>query len=278
MRTTALALVLLATLSACTMDASTVTDDTGDPGDGKADGANDGIASITFTADFTQDVSGTIEPGSPLRVLFDADRLPGCRGDLYGRPAWTITASWFVDGGEPTDLALVDDGEGMLEGTIESVPAGADLAFYFQVTNRWGCQEFDSAYGQNYHFAIGEAGEPPSQQTLISFEADGTVRVTGPVVAGATVRVHYEPSRVEECRGTTSGYPAWGVYGYAAVDGGEAESFEVTRVEGYDRVPVDAEIVIQPGQMLELWFQFSNRWGCVAYDSNGGQNWQFPID
>jgi hypothetical protein len=276
MKNTAFAGLVLVALSACAMEAGTGTGDPGDPIDGKADGANDGIATVTFSEGFAQELSGTIVPGSPLRVLFDSDRLPGCRGDFNGGPAWTITASWLVDDGQPTDMALVEYEDDLFEATIEAVPAGDDIAFYFQVTNRWGCQEFDSDYGNNYHFPID--GTVPAGQTLISFGADGAVQVSGPVVAGATVLVRYEPSRVEECRGTTYGNPAWNVIGYAAADGGEAETFEVTRVEGYDRVPVDAEVLVPHGDTLELWFQFSNRWGCVAYDSNDGQNYEFAIE
>jgi hypothetical protein len=258
MRNTTFSGLVVALLTACAMDATTGAGGGDDSIGGKADDASEGTATIVFSEGYGEELTGTIEAGAPLRVVYDADRLPGCRGEMYGNPAWAVTASWFVDDGSPVDVLLSANTDGLFEAIIDVVPAGADLALYFQVTNRWGCQEFDSDYGANYHFPIG--GSVPTEQTLISFDADGTVSASGPVVAGATVRIHYEPSRVEECRGTTYGNPAWGVYGFAAVDGGEAQSFEVTRVEGSDRVPEDAEVFVRSGRELAIWFQFSNRW------------------
>lgn len=254
----------------------------GDPGGGapgKADDDTAGGATLTFAEDYVESVSGTVSAGQAVRVRYDADRLPDCRGDLPGgTPAWTITGHATVDGGEETLVALApgrSDDATALDGLLDALPVGSDLSMYFTVSNRWGCIAYDSDFGANYHFAI--AGASPSHEVELEFTADDAV-LWGPIHAGDELRVRYDLDRLPVCRGTTRGYPAWGISGYWSVDGGAEHAFDVSRVEGDDRVAEEAILTVPAGSELAFWFAVTNRWGCHAWDSNYGSNWTFPIE
>ena len=121
--------------------------------------------------------------------------------------------------------------------TVE-LSQGGDVALWFQVTNRWGCSEFDSDYGQNFHFAV--EGAVPTSDAAIEFGKSGDPKVSGHLVAGGKVRVRYAQDRLTTCVRTQMGHPAWGVTGYAKIGGGDAAHFDTGRAEGSDRVSVDA--------------------------------------
>lgn len=104
-------------------------------------------------------LSGTLTAGRELRLSYDADRIAACKGTLNdGRPAWSITGYASVNGGEPTSFHLA--GFNSNGGTTDPVTAVVPLAeegelqLWFQITNRWGCQAWDSAYGRNFRFQI----------------------------------------------------------------------------------------------------------------------------
>jgi len=271
---------LVALLGACAEDAdpgggSTV------PDRGKADDpfATGEGASITFGADYTDSVSGVVRSGHAVLVHYDATRLPDCRGDLPGGvPGWTISAHASVDGGAETDVALAptaDGADAALEGVVPAIEPGRDLSLYFTVTNRWGCIAYDSDYGANYHFGI---ASEPVDAPLVHFTADHDVTQSGPIHAGDRLRVLYDLERLSDCRGTNAGYPGWSISGHWMADDGDEHFFEVSQVEGSDRVPVEAVIPVPNTRELAFWFDVTNRWGCHAWDSSYGANYTFPIE
>jgi hypothetical protein len=244
---------------------------------GKADewSTTDPTATVVFADDWSDAIHGTIRAGYPLAIRYDADRLPDCRGEMGGFPQWAITAHASVDGEPLTEIRLepADDAEGTLEGTIATIPQGDDLALYFSITSTYGCHEYDSDYGNDYHFEITGGSEDGA---TIEFVV-GDVVVEGTIEAGSTVTVLYDPARVTECVGTSGGTPAWSVTGYASVDGGRAITFDPTRPSGSERVTQPAEIEIPAGSELAIWFEINNRWGCHTWDSADGENFRFPI-
>ena len=249
----------------------------GDGLGGKVDEwAPEGGATIVFGDDWSETVTGTLRGGGPLRIRYDADRLPDCRGEMGGRPQWGISAYASVDGADASFVMLAPSADGLLEGTLEELPAGDDLAMWFTVTNRWGCHAYDSNFGDDYHFEIGSA--PAGGAATVTFADDWSMVASGPIHAGDVLTVSYDLDRLSTCRGTMYGNPAWNIAGYYAVDGGEAESFEVTRVVGDDRVSVPAEIEVPAGREIAFWFEITNRWGCHEFDSNFGANWTLPIE
>jgi hypothetical protein len=110
---------------------------------------------ITFRADWTQTVSGTLVAGRPLRVVYDPARLPQCRGTVQGNPAWAITGYFRLNDGAVQRFSPQLLGGSSPQTSPVSLPNTAGrLEMWFQVTNRWGCNAWDSAYGRNYGFLV----------------------------------------------------------------------------------------------------------------------------
>lgn len=113
---------------------------------------------------------------------------------------------------------------------------------------------------------------------MIRFDDDFTQSISGDLVAGGAVRIDYDLDRLTECRGSTGGSEVWGVTGYAQFDDGDPVTFGLSRLDGGRVVPVIASVDVPDGATtLATWFSVSNRWGCIAYDSNYGANYDFAI-
>ena len=242
--------------------------------------ANEG-ATVRFTADHAMKLSGTPKVGKPVRVEYALERLPQCRGNVGGGgPGWNITGFFSENGGPAKTFevsALSEDGRDRVAKPAVLTPTqGGDLAFWFQVSSRWGCMEYDSAFGQNYHLEV--LGAPPDASARIVFAADGGVSQTGALRAGGKVEIRYEQARLPECRRTERGNPVWAITGVASIDGGEARTFQTGRPEGSDRVELDAVLDLPRAGELALWFQVTSLGGCSAFDSKGGDNYRFRVE
>lgn len=131
--------------------------------------------------------------------------------------------------------------------------------------------------------ACSPADEPVSQtdyavsipSAAIDFDASFGETVSGPLVAGGQVSVRYDAARLAECEGTDMGNLAWGVTGYYQLDGGEVNTFEVLSPNRPSGGPVAIELE-KTGE-LSIWFEASNKWGCHAWDSNYGNNYNFYV-
>ena len=131
--------------------------------------ALDEAATLTFTGDWRATASTTLHAASAITLDYDVSRLSTCRGDQGGVRQWGITAFWSVDGDAPTSLDVSDG-----HATFTPMHAG-DLQLWFQITNRWGCVAYDSAYGANYHFAVqAPANAPGWMGNAASIVARGT--------------------------------------------------------------------------------------------------------
>lgn len=125
----------------------------------------------------------------------------------------------------------------------------------------------------------GGGGKADGSEPTITFAGDFTDSVDGTLLAGSPVRVSYDLDRLQTCRGASMGSEVWGVSGYAQFDGQDPVAFEVSRLDQGKVVPVDAELALPASAShVAMWFQISNTWGCSAYDSNEGANYQFDID
>lgn len=114
---------------------------------------------ITFSASYTETVEGKLRAGDPIEIKYDPARLPSCRGEQNGTPQWAITAFYRVNGGDVHTIAVA--------GLMAAAPAllapekAGTLEVWFQVTNVWGCNAYDSDFGQNYKFSIAApVGQP----------------------------------------------------------------------------------------------------------------------
>ncbi|MDQ3366957.1 MAG: DUF6209 family protein [Myxococcota bacterium] len=259
----------LVTLTGC---ADTPASQSG-PG-GKADGE---LTTLRFGDDWSERADGAVVAGSPVRVAYDVDRLTACRGSTNGSEVWGITGHASFDGGEPTTFAVTRLAGGRvvaLESELE-VPAQASaLELWFTNSNRWGCNAYDSNEGANYRFDI----EQRAGTAFASFEADFTEDLPAAVPAGDQLVLHYEPSRLAECAGSSGGMAQWSITASYQVDGGAVKTLLVTRAQGAELVASDPEITVPRGSSLALWFDATNRWGCHAYDSNFGGNYVIAID
>lgn len=117
---------------------------------------------LRFEADGSTKVVGTLRAGKTVSVVYDEARSPECRGSQGGQPQYSITGYAQLASGEPVSFAVA--GVNAKAGT-PSFPLpkgeGGDLAVWFQATNRWGCNSYDSNDGQNFHFDVQENAHRP---------------------------------------------------------------------------------------------------------------------
>ncbi|MBX3264039.1 MAG: hypothetical protein KIS78_22010 [Labilithrix sp.] len=238
-------------------------------------------ATLKLTADFTTTLVGRPKAGGGLRVEYALERLPQCRGNLGGgAPGWNVTGFYSENGGaaktfEVTELTA-DGKDRVAKPARLALAHGGDLALWFQVSNRWGCSEYDSQFGQNFHVDVG--GPPPDAGATIVFAADGRVDQQGELRAGGKLRVRYEQDRLPQCRRTQGGNPLWGITGFASIAGDPPQSFATGRPAGADREAIDAIVELPRSGELALWFEVTSVGGCHEVDSKGGQNYRFAVE
>jgi hypothetical protein len=270
-----LAVLLVLCAAACGAE----TTDTGTTNGSEADFTSD--ATLKLTSDFQAVLTGTPKVGGTLRIEYALERLPQCRGNLPGgAPAWNITGYYSENGGPPKTFEVTElspDGKDRVAKPARiTLTQGGDLALWFQVTNRWGCSEYDSRYGQNFHVDV--EGSLPEVTASILFAKDGAVDLQGRLVAGGKVKIRYEQERLPHCRRVQGGNPLWAITGFSSVAGAPPQSFATGRPSGADREPIDAILDLpSPGELV-LWFEVASVGGCHEVDSNGGQNYRFPIE
>jgi Family of unknown function (DUF6209) len=257
------ALVVLV-LGACAADPSSTIG-----GGGKADGSEPTIA---FRADYSQKVTGQLLAGSPVRIRYDLDRVTDCRSD-----AWGVSGYAQFDGaGEPVvfGVSRIANGDVVpVDAELELPASASHVQIWFEVNDKYGCHAYDSNEGANYQFDIDRHG----LGAVLAWDAGGFSQ-SGAVHAGDKVTVHYDPSRLSQCAGTTGGHAAWGVSGHYAVDGGATHDIAVTHAENDALVASDPTLTVPRGHDLALWFEATNVWGCHAYDSAYGDNYHVTIE
>src|SRR5262249_18122585 len=143
---------------------------------------------ITFHADWSVTQTGTLVAGAPAKLVYDVARLPNCRATYNGLPAWGIVASWNADGG------WGHSGNATSGTASFTVPAGRDLQMWFFASDEYGCTQYDSDYGRNYHFPIVATSIIHFRQRDYAIATDGTLR------AGDDLMIDYELARAPWCR------------------------------------------------------------------------------
>jgi Family of unknown function (DUF6209) len=231
----------------------------GDESDVKTD------ATLKLTSDFKTSFVGRAKAGGGLRVEYALDRLPQCRGNIGGGgPGWTITGFYSENSGaaktfEVSEVAA-DGKDRVAKPARIALTQGGDLALWFQVSSRWGCSEYDSQFGQNFHLDV--EGPAPEAGASLVFGKDGAVEQQGSLRAGGKVKVRYEQERLPQCRRTQAGNPLWAITGFASIAGGEAQSFATGRPDGAERESIDAIIELPRAGELSLWFEVTSVGGC----------------
>ena len=146
------------------------------------------------------------------------------------------------------------------------------------------------ASGADAHDAAAPCG-PGTCTPLLSFNAGWTQTWNAPFIAGGSLTIHYDWSRLPTCRASSSiGAPGWMITVYYTFDGLDAgttpQSVEVmTTVGGFgpdggtgQAVQVDPTIAL-PATATNIWMWAVNTDddGCIAYDSNLDANYELPI-
>jgi len=119
-----------------------------DPADGVATGASDGkadgaSASLTFAADFTQTLHGTLLAGTSVHVVYDLARLQTCRAESNNTEVWGVTGWAQFDSAAPVSFAVsrLDAGHVVPVAADLPLPASAGhVALWFQITNEWAAR------------------------------------------------------------------------------------------------------------------------------------------
>jgi hypothetical protein len=121
----------------------------------------DQAVTLNFASDFSDSESAPLVVGETVTIAYDASRLPQCRGTEGANPAWTISAFYQVNGG-PVSSVVVGGHlpDPSATPTFELTAAG-DLAIWFENNDVDGCNQYDSAYGKNYHFNVAASANAP---------------------------------------------------------------------------------------------------------------------
>jgi hypothetical protein len=238
------------------------------------EGVPEAVLSLGQQGDLWREkLSATLTKGGKLRIDYNPERLPQCRGEANGLPAWSISGYARINGGpiDSFEVAGHSPSSGTEQPVLELTQAG-ELELWFQVTNRWGCSTYDSRFGQNYRFRIAEPA-------TITFPENGDVQVSGSLGAASALVVTYDLDRLPSCRAVYRGFAAWDVLVFARFDGGEVTQRPLTRsLGGTLREEAPAVVAIPAGaQKVELWFKSNDVWGCSSYDSRNGQNYAFSL-
>ena len=151
MKSAALFLGLLFTTAACTAPTS--------------DEGKEATAADTAEADIAFHLDGTVRahalvPDRPIVVTYDVRKLTSC-----GAPA--RLELFYLTAAGHTHVELGGD---WVDGTTVRATIGpfakGDLALWFHTANDGGCEDWDSAHGANYHFAIGEQPLVPTYEEV----------------------------------------------------------------------------------------------------------------
>ncbi|MEU8663214.1 DUF6209 family protein [Actinoplanes philippinensis] len=112
-------------------------------------------AVVTFRADWSETVSGTIRAGRGLVVQYDVARLPQCRETYNGVPVWRIDVFSRFDGGPAQSQAVTGpDGESV-PAIVDIAPGSGRVELWFRVTGqRSGCTAYDSDFGADYPYPV----------------------------------------------------------------------------------------------------------------------------
>jgi hypothetical protein len=163
------------------------------------------------------------------------------------------------------------------------LPGGERLFDHNRHAGDFDTYELSGATGS---FAIADdvTACPAADEAVLRFDAAWNERAEQEVVAGGALIVDYSLVRLDVCRGTHNGYPAWDVVAHARFSPGGQElrasvrgfetlnGFPTTRAYALPArfaVPADATSV-------ELWFENFGLW-CQAWDSDFGKNYRFSV-
>ena len=113
----------------------------------------------------------------------------------------------------------------------------------------------------------------------MTFAGGWTEAQHGAIVAGAAARGRLRSGRLTACRDTHDGIPFWTLEAFAQFEpGGQLVSGTVIQSDGGTVSPVPfVTDVPADATSVALWFENASPPSCVAWDSNYGANYVFPV-
>ena len=231
---------------------------------------------LTFAADWSLTQSAPVVAGGKATLHYDIARLPSCRAQYHGGPAWGIVAYWAVDGGQAFSQPVTQFQSGVnvpVDVTFD-VPPGRDLAVWFYASDEGGCGQWDSNYGRNFHFAL--VDDTP----VVQFRWPGwSDAQSATLVAGHDFLVDYDIRRLPNCRQDYNGMQTWDVTVGYSFDGGPSQSASLTTSPNdYNRVQAPARITAPAdAASVQMCFENHDRTGCQTWDSAYGANYRFAL-
>lgn len=232
---------------------------------------------LTFAADWSVTQSAHVVSGGKATIHYDVARLPGCRASYHGFPAWAISAYYTVDGGPLFTVPVTQFQNGAVvpvDATFDVEP-GHDLAIWFHASDEYGCSEWDSRYGNDFHFDI-DPGAPALRFPFPGWSAEQL----GSLRAGGEFFVDYDIRRLSGCRQDYNGLQTWDVtVGYRFDDGTTGSASMTATPSDYQRVQSFARLAAPAAaHTVQLWFENHDRTGCQLWDSAYGSNYRFALE
>lgn len=223
---------------------------------------------------------GTRTPGAVANIVYDTSRLSTCRATTDGVAAWAIVAFVSGDGGAPKSYALPSGQTGSAVTVPIEIPYASDVAIWFEATDDSGCTQWDSNYGNNFHFTVAAP-----TRTVVHFNSNFTTSVqalpgsTFPFSTGGVVDIDYDFARLPQCRSYSGNVPAWQITMFYQRDDGTVLSDDLNvAVDNNFRVQQPGHIELPAGETsLTVWFENDDTYGCNAWDSDYGQNYTFAV-
>lgn len=171
------------------------------------------VGRLSFFESFQTHTEGLLRQGGYLRLDYDIDRLPECRGTHNGHPAWDIVAHLrFLPGGQELEGSVrelvsvngVPTNQANDRPFVAQIPADATaVEIWFRNYTGAGssCVRWDSNYGANYRFeilpALGDARCLNVEKDRGIHAEDERMVQNGPYCLSYTIDQHVPASHCE---------------------------------------------------------------------------------
>ena len=113
---------------------------------------------MSFNKDWTETLGGPIVAGRKLKIHYDWERLPTCRGTHNGCAAWTMTVLYTFDLAVPateTTVVMQNCQSQQFDPVIDIPGDAKNVWLWARNANAIeGCEAWDSAFGANYMFPV----------------------------------------------------------------------------------------------------------------------------
>lgn len=123
---------------------------------------------------------------------------------------------------------------------------------------------------------------------MLDFTSNWTQTLSGPIVAGRALTLHYDWARFYAnggsdpvCHASHNGYRGWTItvhYTFDLADPAQTADVVMTDGQTNQAIPWDPTIAIpQDATNIWLWASNTDTDGCAQWDSDFGQNYLFPV-